>query len=212
MGTSAIAKINTPDITSSADFAAILLAMGRSIEPSLTPRFSSTATRDSAYTSAVFAADAFGGEGLHCWVQGIGNQTRIGGTWTTAGPILYALGGSGNGVTNPTNAVGITTGVTIAAKPYAQLIQCSWAGLVSLGGSATELVDLCLWRDGATAFAIRGFAQESTVGSVVITLAANTSTVLQLVAVKITGNTPTTFSADSRYTYLTALAIPVGAL
>lgn len=211
MSVSAIAKINTPDITTSADLAAIFLATGKSIEPSLTPRFSSPATRDAAFTSAVFTADAFGGEGLRCWMQGVGSLVRSGGAWKSdPQPIQYDASPIGGTLTNAGDATGITSGFTVAAKTYPQVVQCSWAGYVSGGGNATDIYEVGLRRDGNVIRAARGNSTATLAASASFYLPANTSTGLQVLATKTYGSTAASFTSNGALTYLTAVAIPAG--
>lgn len=86
MATSARAKIVTPDVGAAADVPAVMLAMGQSLEPSVTPRFLTVPARSAAITAAVLAADPLGGEGLRCYMQGSGEWEYDGVTWVPRGP------------------------------------------------------------------------------------------------------------------------------
>lgn len=92
MATSSRAKIVTPDVLSSAQVPADMLAMGQSLEPSLTPRFPTTAARDSAITAAVRNGDTLmAGEGFRCYVQGSGEWEWDSAAWVPVGPRIAAI-------------------------------------------------------------------------------------------------------------------------
>lgn len=81
----AIAKIFVPVIGDTTNVPADMLALAQSAERSMVPRFSSAAARDAAITSAYRSADPFGGEGLRCYVQDIGEMEFDGAGWVPVG-------------------------------------------------------------------------------------------------------------------------------
>lgn len=103
MATSARAKIFTPDGTNSADVPADMLAMGQSLEPSLTPRFLTTAARDAAITAAIRNGDFMLGEGFRCYIANSGEWEYDGVTWQPMG-LRVALSRTYHDVTAVSNS------------------------------------------------------------------------------------------------------------
>ncbi|WP_157695425.1 hypothetical protein [Nakamurella panacisegetis] len=124
-------------------------------------------------------------------------------------PIRYEAPMVGGTIAAVGSVVGISNGITIAAKPYAQVLVIDAAAFISTGGAAADVASISARMGGTDVKSVRGAAVGATIVlGMSMDLAANTAISAQLIASKVTGTTSAGFTGNSSLSWMHITAFP----